>query len=159
ASAPAVEFRTVTESFGPDGTSGSTFGFPRALGFDQGSKHLYALEGGEIYGFDASTPGLHTPLGGSFPLSTGFAGEFNGIAADPSSHHFYYATPEENKLYGFDAGGATLSSFPIAGQNYSCGTAVDSSGNVWVSEANEGKVKKYSSAGALIETITIGGEP
>ncbi len=158
-SASAVELRTVTESFGPDGTSGSTFGFPGALGFDQGNKHLYALEGGEIHGFDASTAGSHTPLGGNFPLSTGFAGEFNGIAADPTSHHFYYATPEENTLYGYDQSGAALSGFPIGGQNYSCGTAVDSSGNVYVAEANEGTVREYSPAGALVETHTIGGEP
>ena len=112
-----------------------------------------------IHGFDSSTPATHTPLGGSFPLSTGFAGEYNGIAADPSTHDFFYTTSEENSLYGYNQSGTPLAGFPVTGFNYSCGTAVDSAGDVWVGVANEGKVKKYSSAGALIETITIGGEP
>ncbi len=62
-SASAVEFRTVTESIGPDGTSGTSFERPAALTFDQGNKRLYALdqEVQKIYGFDASTPGAHTP--------------------------------------------------------------------------------------------------
>ena len=159
-SALAVELRSVTEAFGPDGTSGTSFVFPSTLGFDQGSKRLYALDGGDekIHAFDSSTPGTHTPLSGNFPLSVP-VGEVNGIAADGSSHDFYYTDPSDNALHGFDASGSVLSGFPIGGQNYSCGTAVDSAGNVWVSEGNEGKVKKYSPAGALLNTYTIGGEP
>jgi hypothetical protein len=159
-SASAVEFRTVTESFGADGTSVTTFGFPRAVGFDQGDKRLYVVDGGEekLHGFDSSTPATHTPLGGSFPLSVP-VGELNGLAADPFSHDFFYANPSDNKLYGFSESGAALSGFPIAGQNFSCGTAVDSSGDVWVAEGNEEIIKEYSPAGALIATHAVSLSP
>jgi hypothetical protein len=157
AAASAIELRPLVESFGPDGSSGTSFERPTALAFDQGKKRLYALdaETHNIHAFEVPTSGTHTPLGGSFPLNVP-VGEVNGIAANGSSHDFYYATPEENKLFGFSESGTTLTGFPIAGHNYSCGTAVDSSGNVWVSQGNEEFVKKYSPAGALLETITVG---
>ncbi len=156
--ASAVEYRTVLESFGTDGTSASSFGFATAVGFDQGNKHLYVLEEEKIHGFNSSTPATHTPLGGNFPLNVPY-GEVTDIAVNNSSHNFYYPTPGENKLFGFSESGATLAGFPIGGHNYSCGAAVDSSGDIWVAEANEGKVRQYSPVGALLETYSVGGEP
>ncbi len=37
--------------------------------------------------------------------------------------------------------------------------ATDSSGGIWVAEGNEGLLKKYSPAGVLLDTISVGGEP
>jgi hypothetical protein len=161
-SAFAIEQRPLVESIGTDGTtSGTPFGNPAALTFDQGNKHLYALDGEtqKIHGYDASTVGTHTPLGGSFPLTAPGAGFFDDIGVNSSSHNLYFASVGENKLFGFDTTGATLSGFPVSGHNFPCGVATDSSNNIWVAEGNEGKLQKYSPAGALLGTITIGGEP
>jgi hypothetical protein len=158
-SALAVEQRSVVESFGLDGTSTTEFANPAQLAFDQGNKRLYVDEEGakKIYGYDASTPATHTPLGGNFPLNAPGFGEFDDLAVDSSSHNIYFASAGENTLYGYDSSGATLAGFPIAGQVFSCGTAVDSAGNVWVAEAFEGAVRKYSPAGVLLGTISTGG--
>jgi hypothetical protein len=160
-SAFAVERRSVVESFGPDGTSGTSFERPEKLAFDSGNNRLYALDAAaqKIHGYSAPGAGTHTPLGGSFPLTAPGAGEFDDIGVDSSSHDLYFASVGENSLYGFDESGAALSGFPVTGQNFSCGAATDSAGNIWVAEGNEGKLRKYSPAGALLETITIGGEP
>ena len=88
-SAFAVEARTLTGSFGPDGTSGTSFTeYLGPLAFDQGSKHLYALdqEEREIHGYDASAPGTHTPLGSPFPLSAPGASEEDDIAVDSAEY-------------------------------------------------------------------------
>lgn len=156
----AIELRPRTEAFGADGTSGSSFGFPSALAFDSGNQRLYAFDAGaqEIYGFDSSTPGVHTPLGGGFPRSAeGFG--FTQMAADPASHNLYFMGEGASELLGFDENGAALAGFPIAGQSYGCGVAVDSAGNVWATQLAEGKIREYSSSGSLIETYSVGGEP
>jgi NHL repeat len=158
-SALAGETRLPVESFGPDGTAGTSLGSAAALAFDQDNDRLYALDQGaaQIHGFDASTPGTHTPLGGSFPL-TAPGSEFewlDDLAVDSASHNIYYLTEAEKKLYGFGSSGAALGgNFPIGGFPGSCGAAVDPSGNVWVS-AGEGELEKYDSSGNLIDTITL----
>src|SRR3982751_3451779 len=83
-SALALETRPPVESFGADGTSTTSFGLPSALAFDQGSKRLYALDQSaeSINGFDASTPGTHTPLGGNFPLVVSGSTELLDLAVD-----------------------------------------------------------------------------
>jgi hypothetical protein len=160
-SALGVEPRPLVESFGTDGTSGTTFERPGALAFDQGNKRLYALdlETQRIHGFNASTPGTHTPLGGSYPLEAPGAGFSDDIGVDSSTHNLYFASVGANELFGFDESGAALSGFPVGGHNFPCGVATDSAGDIWVAEGNEGLLKKYSPAGALLDTISIGGEP
>jgi hypothetical protein len=157
-SAFAVERRSLVESFGPDGTSGTTFERTTALAFDQGNARIYGLdeETLSIHGFDASTPGAHTPLGGSFPLSV-TGGFFDDIAVDSSSHDLYFASVGAKELSGFDESGASLSGFPVGGFTFPCGAAVDSSGDIWV--ADEHQLRQYSPAGALIDSIQIGGFP
>lgn len=160
-SALAVEPRPLVESFGTDGTSGTSFERPGALAFDQGDKRLYALdlETQRIHGFNASTPGTHTPLGGSYPLEAPGAGFSDDIGVNSSTHNLYFASVGANELFGFDESGAALSGFPVGGHNFPCGVATDSAGDIWVAEGNEGLLKKYSPAGALLDTIAIGGEP
>jgi hypothetical protein len=159
----ALEQRPLLESFGADGTSASTFERPSALAFDQGSKRLYAIaaEAQKLYAFDESVPGAHTALTGNFPLSVPSI-EFDALSLNSSSHDLYFTGPSENKLFGFDSSGVALSGFPVAGQSFSCGTALDSSGNIWVAQGSGGsggKIREYSTAGVLINTITVGGEP
>jgi hypothetical protein len=159
----AVEFRSVVESFGPDGTSGTSFSSeaPSALTFDQGNHRLYVLDqiAHKIHGFDASTPGSHVPLGGSFPLTAESSGALDDLGADSSSHDLYYQTEGGHKLFGFDSSGAPLAGFPVEGFGDPCGAGVDNSGNIWVGDALAGAVKEYSPAGALIGSVPTGGEP
>jgi hypothetical protein len=161
-SASATEFRTQTGSFGPDGTLGTSFEWPTAQALDQSNKRLYSVDQSahKIYGFDVSTPGSHPPLGGTFPVSEPEIGSYNDLAADSSSHHIYLSSFLGKKLFGYDESGATLAGFPVAGfPLFPCGTAVDNSGNVWVTTAGEHNVRKYSSAGVLLNTYTLGGLP
>jgi hypothetical protein len=166
-SALAAEARLPLESFGPDGTSGTSFSFPGALAFDQGEEHLHALDQGsaQIHGFDTAGPATHTPLGGSFPLTAPGSepGYLDDLAADSSSHDLYYlseakAFSAEPSLYGFDAAGAPRAgNFPIGGFGDPCGAAVDPSGHVWVAgSVGSGVVglKEYDSAGNPIGTIS-----
>ncbi len=159
-SASAIEFRTLTSKFGPNGTEGTSFSeYLGPLAFDQGNKHLYALdsEAQEIYGFDASTPGSHTPLGSPFPLAAPSASFEEGIAVDSSSHHVYFASRSGHTLYGFDESGNALPGFPIGGLGNVCGVAVDPSGNVWVAEGSSKRVSKFNSAGVETQTVPMQG--
>jgi hypothetical protein len=145
-SAFAIEFRTATESFGPDGTSGTTFERAISLAFDQGNKRLYALdqEAHQIDGYDASTPGSQTPLVGNFPLAAPGSDGLDAIATDSSSHHLFYASHFGGTLYGFDEGGNALGgNFPVTGRELPCGAAVDSSGNIWLAETEGGGVGRF----------------
>ncbi len=160
--ASAIEFRSLTGSFGPDGGPSSSFSeLLGPLAFDQGNKRLYALDGEAqaIYGYDASSPGTHTPLGGSFPLSAPGAGYENDIAVDSSSHDLYFANGSGKKAYGFDENGAGLSGFPIThagGESFSgpiCGAAVDPAGHLWLGERS-GFV--YEFAGGTFTPYVIG---
>jgi hypothetical protein len=150
-SALAIEFRSLTGSFGPDGTSGSSFTeYLGPLAFDQGNKHLYALdqETQKIHGFDASTPGTHPLLGGAFPLSAPGAAELDDIAVNSSTHGIYYASQGAQALYGFDESGNALTNYPKTGIEGVCGTAVDPLNRVWAVRFGSGTAttKRYNSS-------------
>jgi hypothetical protein len=158
-SAPAAEVRSLTGGFGPDGTSGTSFGFPAALAFDQSNKHLYALDlSGKIDGFDASTPGSHPPLGGSFPLAQSEVEALDDIAADSSTHNIFRARLAGGKLLGFNESGTELPGFPLT-PGAACGVAVDTLGNVWVAMGYLDQVRRYSPTGALLTTVQVSGGP
>jgi sugar lactone lactonase YvrE len=166
-SALAAETRLPVESFGPDGTAGTSFEYPSTLAFDQGNKHLYALDQApaKIYGFDTSTPGAHTPLGGNFPVSAeGSEPEWvDDLAVDSTSHNLYFLSERhaifaEPALYGFDSGGAPLGgNFPFGGFEDACGTAVDPSGDIWVADAGARVIKEYDSSGNPIGSVGVPG--
>ncbi len=152
----AAETRLPVESFGPDGTGVTSFESPNALAFDQGNKHLGALDAlsHEVHAFDASTPGAHTPLGGNFPLSVAEGGLSPDLAIDSASHNIYYASTEAATVSGFDATGTLLGgNFPLAGLVFPGGVTVDSSGNIWVGDLLAEAVKEYDSAGNPIGSV------
>jgi hypothetical protein len=153
--ASAIEFRSLTGSFGPDGTSGTGFSeYLGPLAFDQSNKRLYALDQAEqkIHAYDASAPGTHTPVGGAFPIGAPGAGEENDIAVNSVSHNLYFANGSGRKVYGFDESGSPLSGFPLTGHNGTnfeariCGVAVDPTGKLWVSEGS-GFISRFGSQG------------
>jgi hypothetical protein len=157
-SALAAETRPPLEAFGPDGTSGTTFELPNALAFDQGNEHLYALDPApsKVHGFDASTPGTHTPLGGNFPLSVEAGGEVPDLAVDSASHSIYYVSEGTSSVYGFDSAAVALGgAFPLGGFGSPCGGAVDASGNIWVGEYGGQAVKEYDASGTLLDSVDV----
>jgi hypothetical protein len=166
-------------SFGPDGTSGSSFssGTPGQLAFDQVSRRLYAADGGVpgIYGFDASSPIDFPALPSFSPLGTAELEASSAVAVDntvlPSAGNVYLVSRSTDLLYGWDSTGTPLAgAFPVdpaaspgapeGSPKDLCGAAVDSQGNVWVSNSSTQRILKYSSAGASlpgsIDTSTIG---
>ncbi len=164
--------RNQLATFGSDGTStggfdGSRFG---PLAFDQTTRHLFALNGGDfastIFGFDASAPPSFPRLAGFAPLDVPAApGDFAGLAVDgtslPSAGNLYFVSEATNLVYGFDAAGAprggpnfpidpaTNPGAPVGSPKDICGAAVDSAGNLWVSNFSTGRVLEYSSAGVF----------
>ena len=158
-------------SFGPDGSAAGSFSQLDQLGFDQASQKLYALDDKTpgIYGFDASGPPAFPGLGGFTPLGTpppgdAGTGEQPGLAVDNSGlgsdGNLYLASDKTDLLYGFDDSGTGLAGFPVdptvspGAPNGSpknlCGAAVDSAGNVWVSNRASNRILEYSAAGASL---------
>jgi sugar lactone lactonase YvrE len=155
-------------SFGTDSSSESAFSTNLdQLGFEQANRKLFALDGGVpgIYGFDASDPSAYSALAGFAPLGAAGVGVLPGLAVDnsglASAGNVYLASGQTNLLYGFDPTGAPLGgAFPVdpavtpGGPEGSpkelCGAAVDSAGNIWVSNLRSKRILKYSSAGASL---------
>ncbi len=143
---------TATASFGPDGTSGTTFQQLNRIAFRQSSKRLYAFEAGgpAIRGFNLSTPGTYSPLGGAFPVAVAGGGGDPDIAVDDSaggSGNVYYIS-ESNGLAGFTANGATIFSVERSSFGDPCGVATDAAGNVLVGDYGEQRVSKFLPTGA-----------
>jgi hypothetical protein len=161
---------TVTDSFGPDGTSGSTFGTATKLAFNQAEQRLYLLDGSNsaprIDAFDTSTPGVYTPVGGNFPLTvlapTGGA-SFNELATDDttlgSAGNLYYLDGGSGTFggtFGFDSTGTALGGgFPIpqSSNGNSWGVAVDGEGHVWITDSTNKAVNEYTASGTLARTV------
>ncbi len=166
--AMAITTRAKTASFGSDGTALTTFGHLHLFGgidFNQEKDRLYVVDGSynvppiAIAAFDAPA---HTPAGGAFPFTVTPDPVTNaGVAVDnttspsPSAGNIYYANTEpENKLYGFDSSGAGLGgNFPISLSWEPGGVAVDSSGNLYVSDGASQLVRKFDSAGNPLGAI------
>lgn len=158
-SALAATSRLEIGSFGPDGTTGTAFSSINQLAFHQASDKLYGLDAGAstIDGFDVSTPGSYSPLGGGFPIAVAGPGGSPDVAVDNSgaaSASDLYFLSESSGLYGFTAAGADRGgSFPVSGFGDPCGAAVDPSGNVWVGDYGTQSVKELSSAGASLGSV------
>jgi hypothetical protein len=162
---PALAFQTrVAEGgFGPDGTAATEFLHPWSLAVDQSTSQLYvaSLEG-VVRRFSAS----HTPE--SLP-NVGFAldpvsEQGDQLAVNSTTHDFYVVGHEgfvPPPLRAFQANGAPadFTAGPGAGTNeiagsQVCGVAVDSSGDVYVSEFSGGVgVRVFAEDGELITTI------
>ncbi|HXS34923.1 MAG TPA: hypothetical protein VN758_14265 [Solirubrobacterales bacterium] len=159
-------------SFGPDGSSGSSFSNQGLSGlvFSNATRRLYAVdgEGGTpgIYGFDASAPPAYSLLSGFEPLPIApSSGLESSLAVDDtalsSSGNLYLASGATDLLYGWDASGSPLGgAFPIdpatnpgppgGSPKNLCGAGVDSTGDVWVANSSTKRILKYSSAGAAL---------
>jgi hypothetical protein len=153
-------------SFGPDGTSASSFPGLLSIVIDKNARRLYAVDGGAlgIYGFDVSTPPVFPAIGGFAPLSAPGA-ERSSLAIDNtalgSAGNIYLASRTTNLLYGWSSAGAALGApFPLdpavspgppnGSPKDLCGAAVDPAGDVWVANYQTSRILHYSSAGASL---------
>lgn len=164
--ASAVFTRAKTVSFGADGTSGTSFGNPSQLAYNQENDKLYVLDksGSKIHAFNA--PGL-TLFGAPFPLSVASAGGEPDIASDntvaPSSTaaNLYYESESTGTVYGFNSAGSALGApFPIVPSSPKdlTGVGVDPSGYVWVGDWSAQKVRKYDPAtGTEVGSVATSG--
>lgn len=171
--------RELLGTIGPDGTTTSAFslGEPQALAFRPSTSTLYAVDRNGIYGFDASAPPVYTPISGFNPLATANNQSESGLAVDTtalsSAGNIYLTSTELQKVYGFDSSGTELGgAFPIdpavtpgppAGSpNELCGAAVDSTGQVWISNRRTRQILRYSATGAFqgaLDFSAEGGSP
>lgn len=116
---------------------------------------------------DTSFLGQFDPAAGSFhkhPLSTAEEGGArtgqNGVKPDDllvdRGGVVWFLSPDENKLYSFDSGGAGLRGFPIPTPNcYPRGIAIDQAGAIWFAEANENKIAKFDPFSAQFSEFEI----
>jgi hypothetical protein len=162
--AGAVETRSVEASFGPDGTSASEFIFPWSLAFDQGAQSLYVASlANRIERFDGGHEPEHErePFSGSSAAivegelaAFSFSSIANQLAVNSSTHDLYVVSGSPG-VAAYQASGepANFTAGPAAGTNELggsevCGVAVDSAGNIYVSEFSTG-----------IQIFTAAGEP
>ncbi len=166
-------------TFGPDGTPATTFNTDQSrfgpLAFNQSTGGLFVLDGlysgpgSGVYGFDASAPLAYPLLAGFGPLGVVASGNSYGLAVDStalsSAGNLYYTGGETGLIYGFDSTGAALGgNFPIDPTS-NPGTsvdlddlAVDSSGDLWVSDRATNQILRYSSDGVFLSSVDVSAE-
>jgi hypothetical protein len=150
---------------------------PSGVAIDQGSQDIYVaipikhfsvnlnqLEFGQVDQLNSS--GVPTAAS---PFSAGPESVFTGVAVNPMTHDVYaYETEVPTPLGNF--GTPQMDRFSSTGTfeaHFSTGghieevpkIATDSAGNVYVPNTANNAVRVYSSAGALIKTITCGACP
>jgi Tol biopolymer transport system component len=167
-SAGALETRSVETSFGPDGTSTSEFSDPWSLAFDQGSQILYVASlANRIERFDGGHEPAHERelfSGSSAAIVEGELAAFslsqiaNQLAVSPTTHDLYVVSGSPS-VAAYQASGepANFTAGPAAGTNELggaevCGVAVDSAGDIYVSEASTG-IQVFTAAGEPIVAI------
>jgi hypothetical protein len=158
------------ESFGPDGTAGSSFpGIEgsRSIAIDQTDGTIYVAnqETESVYRFDKDhQPANFSALGS--PVLTGLPTRSvpgrSQLAVDQSSHRLYATSL--NSLFAFQASGApaelsALATNEIGGFSGLCGVAVDSGGNIYAADRAELKVEVFAPTGAPLTEFEVGEIP
>lgn len=182
---PTVSGGTVpaagqTSTFAGTGSAGSTNGSGTSASFNQplgatvdASGNLYIAEGGSHLIRKITPAGVVTTFAGSgtqgFTNGTGTAASFYhpvGLAADASGN--IYVADEDNNMIrkitpagvvttfaGSGAQGSADGAAASATFYYPCGVAVDGSGNVYVADAFNNKIRKIS--GGVVSTLAGSG--
>jgi hypothetical protein len=164
----AAKTRLFQTAFGPDGTSASAFQQPGPLAVDQATGNVYVadVEAQTVQKFNtAHEPEAFAGLNPSivagkltgFQFHGGFP--FNEIAVSSTSHNLYVLGESRPiKAYQSDGEPATFTAGPGAGTNELagtelCGVAVDSTGDIYASEASQ--VQIYAPSGEPLTTIPV----
>ncbi|NVM62239.1 RHS repeat-associated protein [Mucilaginibacter sp. SG538B] len=170
----AVSAAGQTSTFAGTGSAGSADGTGTSASFNQplgatvdASGNIYVAEGGSHLIRKITPAGAVTTLAGSgsqgFTNGTGTAASFYhpvGLAADASGN-IYVADEDNNAIRkitpagvvttfaGSGAQGSADGTGSSASFYYPCGVAVDGSGNVYVADAFNNKIRKITSAGVV----------
>ncbi|MGF7075826.1 DUF6443 domain-containing protein [Mucilaginibacter sp. 3215] len=170
----AVSAAGQTSTFAGTGSAGSANGTGTSASFNQPlgatvdvSGNTYVAEGGSHLIRKITPAGVVTTFAGSgtqgFANGTGTAASFYhpvGLAADASGN-IYVADEDNNAIRkitpagvvttfaGSGAQGSTDGAGGSATFYYPCGVAVDGSGNVYVADAFNNKIRKITSAGVV----------
>ena len=159
----------LTDSFGADGTAGTSFGGARQLAFDQAGNRLYALSSSpnEIHGFDVSVPGTYSPLSPTYPLAVGSLGDsyLSDLAVDnsalPSAGNIILATNEGNRVFAYNSAGVLQPGFPFelesGGSNYLTGAGVAPNGDIWVGNFYPQVFERFSPSGSKLSSVSTEG--
>jgi hypothetical protein len=165
--ASAGEHLVIGGEYGKEGPKATGLGTSPsgcAIGYQSSEGRLFLLSAGKIWGLLRSGPGSVSPLGGSFPVTTGIntsCGD-RDLEVDNSSTGTkgrIYAIPSSPAtVYAWSPAGSELGSpWPLnLGSGEACGLDVDNSGNVYVGYWSQSTVQKYSSAGSLLATVNLG---
>ena len=172
ASASAAKTRPLEASFGPDGTAGTAFERPAAVGVDQSTGQIYVedAQANTVQRFNAAhEPEPFTGIAPNIKSGrlTGFSfftrEPLSQLAVNSTSHDFYVVNVQPNpprslRAYQSDGEPANFTAGPGAGTNeiggfsLLCGVAVDLSGDIYASDYHEG-VQVYAPSGEHITTI------
>jgi hypothetical protein len=158
-SASAAKTRVYETSFGPDGTSGTTFGSAAGVAVDQQSKDIYVADtsNGTIYKFDENhQPANFSALGTNQITGISFRGGSgeSQIAVDSTSHRIYATSA--NSVLAFQANGepatfSALGSNEITGFGELLGVGVDANGAIYASDyPGENGVHVYAPSGQAL---------
>jgi hypothetical protein len=159
----ALETHALEASFGEDGTSASEFDYPLSVGLDQSDGDVYV---GSAAGTVAKFDSAHQPLAFT-GVSFAYSPPANQLAVNSTSHDLYVVAggPGEAatavSAYQSDGKPADFTAGPGVGTNEIggsevCGVAVDSSGDIYVSEFAAG-VQVYAESGELLTSILASG--
>ena len=154
-------------SFGPDGTSSTSFERPGAVAVDQSTHDLYVADygAGDVYKFnekgeasDFSALSSHQLSGFSFSASEP---NVQQIAVNSTTHDFYVVNFGTESLQAFHANGeraefSSLGSSEIGGFHELCGVAVDQNGDIYAADF-KGGVHIYAPTGKEIALFEIEG--
>jgi hypothetical protein len=166
--AAALQTHVSLGSFGPDGTEATVFARPAAVALDQGTGNVYVADpfaSHTVSKFDLEHK--PEPFGGISPEIvdgelTGFDYEGGELAVNSATHDLYFdASSAVVKAYQSDGeaalftAGASAGTNEIAGSEI-CGVAVDSRGDIYVSEFTGG-VRVFAATGAPLATIPSSG--
>ncbi len=100
----------------------------------------------------ATTEGIAQPPPFLFTLATGLA-EPSGLALDPTESYLYVANKDAQAVAKYTVNGAPVTSWGVGGSAYD--VAADGAGNVYVLNTTTHQIRKYTSGGQLIRTISF----
>ena len=156
----AGEHLVITGEYGKEGPASSGIGGGCRLAFNGATQDLYLFSDGKIYGLSVS-PGSATPLGGSFPFSTGIGTSCGDpdMEVDHSGSGNLYGVQSGGQIYGWSSSGTALGSpwpISVSGGGETCGVDVTATGEVWGGNYSQEKIFKYTASGAPNGSIPIG---
>jgi sugar lactone lactonase YvrE len=155
------------------GSGDGQFDTPQGIAIDQSDGSVYVVDGNNnrVEKFDGS--GAYLSQFGSAGSAEGQLSGPQGIAVDPTDGSVYVADTGNNRVVKFDSAGGFVSTFGFGvadgnnafetcssscqpglavtddgGFNFPTRVAVDSSGQVYVLDAGNGRIERYTSANA-----------